>query len=162
VMNQPPRRLDEPIINSQIKKWMISIFAINGVITFLFFFFAYNLTSDIDRTRTLVFTLMAFDSLAFAYSIRSFNRSVFHRSIFSNKFLNWAVAISFVLLLGAIYMPVLQGFLGTTSLGLGEWVIILLITILEIEAIEAFKALFLKKRTDKSFNNSFFWRKTVN
>ena len=157
VMNQPPRKPDEPIFNSQIKKWMISVFIVNGVLTFLFFFFVYNLTSDIDRTRTLVFALMAFDSLAFAYCVRSLDQSVFRRSIFSNKFLNWAVAISLVLLLSAIYVPMLKNLLGTVPLGFREWMIILLITILEIGIIEAFKGLFFKNKADKSFNDKFFW-----
>ncbi|MEA2007383.1 MAG: HAD-IC family P-type ATPase [Patescibacteria group bacterium] len=158
VMSQPPRSPDEPIISSQIKKWMLSIFAINGLITFVFFYFSFNITADIDRTRTLVFTLMAFDSLAFAYSVRSLHESVFRKDIFSNKFLNWAVIFSFVLLLAAIYIPALQRFLGTTTIGFKEWGIIVLITVLEIEIIEIFKNIFL---LDKHKKRKFLGKLTL-
>ena len=145
VMSRPPRNPDEPIINSAIKKWMISIFAVNGLLTFIYFFFVNNITGDIEKTRTLVFTLMAFDSLAFAYCVRSLDLSVFRKSIFSNKILNWSVAMSLALLLAAIYVPVLQNFLHTVPLGFGEWLVIVLITILEIEIIEIFKRHYLKR-----------------
>lgn len=144
VMEQPPRDPDEPILSKEIKKWMIAVFSVNSFITFLFFFFLYKETQDIDKTRTLVFALMSFDSLAFAYSIRSFKKPIFRKDIFSNRYLNWAVVFSFVLLICAIYVPKLQSFVGTVAMKPMDWTMVVLITAFEIVVIEISRRLCFK------------------
>ncbi|MEA1926442.1 MAG: cation-transporting P-type ATPase [Patescibacteria group bacterium] len=144
VMREKPRRSDEPILSTTVKKWMIAVFSINSLITFAFFWFLYQTTQDIVKTRTLVFALMAFDSLAFAYSVRSLKRTIFRRDIFSNKILNWAVAASFLLLLVAIYVPFAQKFVGTVGISLSGWLFVLGITFFEIIIIEVAKKISFK------------------
>lgn len=58
--------------------------------------------------RVIVFALMCVDSLIFAFSIRSFRRTIFRKDIFSNRYLVGAVTISMFLLLLAVYAPPLQ------------------------------------------------------
>ncbi len=146
VMHEKPRDPDESILSSAIKKWMIIIFSVNSLVSLLFFWFIYNLTHDIEKTRTFIFALIAFDSLVFAYTVRSLRRSILRKDIFSNRFLNWAVATSFVLLILAIYLPVLQGFLGTVPLGVTEWSLIIVITIFETVMFEIGRRVFLMKK----------------
>lgn len=143
VMKQKPRDPTEPIISRTIKKWMVIVFGINSLITFAFFYFLYKYTGDIDKTRTFIFALMAFDSLVFAYSVRSLKQTIFRRTIFSNRFLNWGVLISFVLLIAAIYFPPLQSFLHTVELSLNDWGVVAAITLAELFVIEIFKKLIL-------------------
>jgi len=119
-----------------MKHWMAAIFLITSIAAFLSFFILWKLTGDIQKTRTIVFALMCFDSLIFAFSVRSFKRTIFRKDIFSNRYLVGAVAISFLLLIGAIYLPPLQKLLSTQPLGAIEWSIIFGISLIEILLIE--------------------------
>ncbi|MBI2267969.1 MAG: HAD-IC family P-type ATPase [Candidatus Blackburnbacteria bacterium] len=141
VMEEKPRNPKEPILNKPMKHWMAAIFLITGIAAFLSFFILWKLTGDIQKTRTIVFALMCFDSLIFAFSVRSFKRTIFRKDIFSNRYLVGAVAISFLLLIGAVYLPPLQKLLSTQPLGIIEWLIIFSISLVEILLIE-----FSKKR----------------
>ncbi len=145
VMQEPPRNPKEPILSLHVKEWILTIFLINGILTFLFFYYLYQTTGDIEKTRTLVFALMVFDSLTFAYSVRSFKKTIFRKDIFSNKFLNWAVLTGLILLIVGIYLPTFQNLLGTVNLYPKDWMIIIGLTIFETIIIEGSKLYFLAK-----------------
>jgi Ca2+-transporting ATPase len=136
VMDEKPRNPKEPILNKPLKLWMTAIFFITGLAAFLSFFFLWKLTGDLHKTRTIVFALMCIDSLVFAFSVRSFKRTIFRKDIFSNRYLVGAVIISAVLLVGAVYLPLLQKLLATQPLGLVEWLIIFSVSLVEILLIE--------------------------
>lgn len=120
---------------------MIAIFFITGLSAFLSFIFFWKTTGDLDKTRTIVFALMCIDSLVFAFSVRSFKRTIFRKDIFSNHYLVGGVAIAMGLLIAAIYLPLLQKLLATQPLGATEWLVIFGISLVEILLIE-----FSKKR----------------
>lgn len=132
VMKEKPRAPDEPILNGPIRKWIFAVFAINGLFSFIYFYFAWRMTGNEELTRSLVFALMTIDSLAFAYCVRSLRQSVFRRDIFANKLLNWSVAVGFILLIAAIYVPFLQNFLSTVPISFSAWVVIFVITFVEV------------------------------
>lgn len=136
VMKEKPRSPKEPIINNSLKKWMFSIFIVNGFAAFLSYFFLWKITGDLEKTRTIVFTLMCFDSLVFSLSVRSFKKPIFRRDIFSNRILLGAIIFGLVLLLSAIYLPYLQMLLTTVPLSIFNWLIIIAISLAEIILIE--------------------------
>ncbi|MFH1575451.1 MAG: HAD-IC family P-type ATPase [Candidatus Nealsonbacteria bacterium] len=139
VMTEKPRNPDESILNKPIKLWMTAIFFITGFAAFLLFFFFWKLTGDLGRTRTIAFALMCFDSLVFAFSVRSFKRSIFRKDIFSNRYLVGAVILAAVLFISALYLAPLQKLLATQPLALMDWLIILSVSLIEILLIEFFK-----------------------
>ena len=139
VMEEKPRDPKEPLLNKPLKIWMAAIFLISGFAAFITFFAFLKFSGDLEKTRTLVFALICFDSLTFAFCVRSFKRTVFRKDIFSNKFLTGGVAISLALLLMAIYLPPLQKFLSTEPIGFLSWAIIIIVSILELLIIEFFK-----------------------
>ncbi len=146
VMDEKPRNPKEPILNKPLKLWMTAIFFITGLAALLSFFFFWKLTGDLHKTRTIVFALMCVDSLVFAFSVRSFKRTIFRKDIFFNRYLVGAVAIAVVLLVGAIYLPPLQKLLATQPLALTEWLIIFSISLIEILLIEfSKKRIFIQK-----------------
>jgi len=139
LMEEKPRNPAEPILNRSLKKWMAAIFFITGFAAFLAFFFILKATGDLQKTRTMIFALMSIDSLIFAFSLRSFKRSIFRKDIFSNRYLTGAVFFSIILLLLAVYWPVTQKLLSTQSLNILEWALIFSISLTEILLIEFFK-----------------------
>ncbi|MFA5022746.1 MAG: HAD-IC family P-type ATPase [Candidatus Paceibacterota bacterium] len=145
VMDEKPRDPDEPILNKPLRNWMISIFFISGLAALLSFIGFWRYTGSLEIARTMTFALMCFDSLTFAFIVRSFKRPLWRKDIFSNKFLNGAVVISFVLLLLAVYFPPLNKILSTQPLVITSWFMIMMVGIVEIILIESMKK--------KIFNN---------
>jgi Ca2+-transporting ATPase len=139
IMQEKPRDPKEAILNKPLQKWMVSIFFITGLAAFLLFLATFKITGNLKQTQTIVFALMAFDSLVFALCVRSFKKSIFRKDIFSNRYLLGAIIISMIFLLIAIYIPFLQKILSTQSLGIIEWIVILGISFVEIVLIEFFK-----------------------
>lgn len=90
---------------------------------------------------------MGLDSLIFAFSVRSFKRTIFRKDIFSNRYLVGGVAIAFLLLIGAVYLPPLQKLLATQSLDITEWLIIFSISLVEILLIEYSKTKIFRRNT---------------
>lgn len=136
VMDEKPIDPKESILHRPLKLWMTAIFFITGLAAFLSFFFLWKLTGDLHKTRTIVFALMGIDSLIFAFSVRSFKRTIFRKDIFSNRYLVGGVAMAALLLIGAVYLPPLQKLLVTQSLGAIEWLLIFGIGLFEILLIE--------------------------
>jgi len=139
VMEEKPRNPKEPILNRPLKLWMTAILLITGLAAFLLFFLLWKLTGDLAKTRTMVFSLMCVDSLIFAFSVRSFKRTIFRKDIFLNRYLVGGAAIGVILLVGAIYLPALQKLLITQPLGITQWLTILSVSLVEIVLIEFFK-----------------------
>lgn len=139
IMLDLPRDPKEPILNSDLKKWAISVAAISTLAALAVFLIFLKISGDIGKTRTVVFALMSLDSLFFAYSVRSFKKNFLNKDVLENKYLNGSVLIGFAFLLSALYVPFLQKFIQTMPLGLYEWIGILIIAFAEIMVIEKMK-----------------------
>ncbi len=139
VMEEMPRRLNEPILNKPVRLWMTSIFFVTGLAAFASFVVLYKVTGDLGITRTALFALVALDSLIFAFSVRSFKQTIFRRDIFSNRYLVAGAAIGTALLIAAVYFAPLQKLLTTQPLGQAEWLFVLGVSLVEILGIEYFK-----------------------
>jgi Ca2+-transporting ATPase len=161
IMKEKPKDPKEPILNKPLKLWMTAIFFITGIAAFSSFFFLWKLTGDLQKTRTLVFVLMCLDSLIFAFSLRSFKKTVFRKDLFSNYYLVGGTAIGLLLLIAAIYLPILQKLLTTQPLGVIEWLIIFDISLTEILLIEFFKKkIFMRTYRLKPETIDFAYEKT--
>jgi len=146
LMDKKPRNPKEQILNKPLKLWMMSIFFISGLAAFLCFFFFWKLTADLHKTRTIVFALMCLDSLVFAFSVRSFKRTIFRKDIFSNRYLAVGAAISFILLILGVYLPLFQKILATKPLNAIDWIVIFVFSFVEILLIEFSKIKLFKNK----------------
>jgi P-type Ca2+ transporter type 2C len=70
--------------------------------------------------QTMLFTTMVLAQLFLAMAVRSSRESLFSIGVFSNRPMVAALAVTLVLHLGVIYVPVMQGFFKTTALSLSE------------------------------------------
>lgn len=119
VMERPP--LKEEIIP---RKNLIRI-VVAGVVMTVGTLALYNYLlsggADLTKAMTMAFTVFVMYQIFNVFNCRSDGG-------FSNKFLFIAVGASFLLQLGVIYLPFLQGIFRTTSLGAFDWVLVLLIS----------------------------------
>ena len=142
IMKQPPRPKDEPIINMDMRRALISrsilqtgsvLFAFvlglywqlntNGV---LFEVFQQNWSGiDVTRPVTMAFVTLSFVELFRANTVRSDRTPLIKLGLLSNKTMQIAILVSFVLLLLVVNVPFLQQIFGTTFLSFQEWLTVI-------------------------------------
>lgn len=138
IMERQPRPQNEPIINRTMRIGMIvqTIF-ITGV-TLGGFFLGLS-QGGISEARSVAFTVLSFSELLRAYTSRSEFYSVFRIGVFSNKYMQYAVLASVVLLLVVIYVPFLNPIFDTKPLTLVDWAEIIPLVLLPSVAAEVTK-----------------------
>ncbi|MEM1717367.1 MAG: HAD-IC family P-type ATPase [Candidatus Bathyarchaeia archaeon] len=127
VMEQPPRKPTEKIINRDTALNIIYVSLFMAVGTLWIFNIAW-LNGDLRKAQTLGFTTMAMFQVFNAINCRSRTTSVFKLGLTTNKYLLLGIATSIILQLLATFLHPLQIALGTVTLSLWEWATIFLIS----------------------------------
>ncbi|PKN90191.1 MAG: ATPase, partial [Chloroflexi bacterium HGW-Chloroflexi-7] len=126
IMDQKPRPKKEPIINKQMMIGVVVQTIAKTTITLFAFWVGLTKHGISDGLRLPVAETMAFLTLAVselfrAFTARSERYSLFKIGIFSNKWMNWAVLASLVLLVAVVYLPFLNPVFQTYPIGWYEW-----------------------------------------
>jgi Ca2+-transporting ATPase len=98
----------------------------------------------IEFAETMAFVTLSISELFRAYTARSEFYPLLKIGLFKNKFMNWAVLGSLVLILMVIYVPFLQGIFDTAPLGWAQWLEILPLVLIPSVAAEVTKVFLLK------------------
>jgi Ca2+-transporting ATPase len=94
---------------------------------------------DTRLAQSMAFVTLSVSELARAYTARSEHLSLWSVGVFSNRYMQVAVAASLVLLTLVVYVPVLQPIFNTRPLGLREWGVMLPLIFVPSVAAEATK-----------------------
>ncbi len=170
-MSRPPRPKDESIINKSMRTGLIvQTIAQTGVVLGAFLLgLSWHLGGgqpangvglqdllrfdwrgvDVQIAETMAFVTLSLCELFRAYTVRSERLSLFRIGVFSNKFMQYAVLLSVVLMLLVVNVPFLQPIFNTHFLTVREWAVVLALAILPAVAEEITKA-FLRTRAPKS------------
>lgn len=102
--------------------------------------FAWALFSGNSHSEAMTMTFVSLVLIEFfkAYNFRSDRYPVLHR-MFANKWLNLAILWELLLLCAIIYVPFLQNAVGTYSLPLSDWLIVLGVSITVTPVLELTK-----------------------
>lgn len=147
IMNDPPRDPRQALVTSEIR-WMVGVVSIvSAGAAFLLFLWFWRGTGNLDLARTVVFAALGVDSLFYVFSVRSLRHSIFKTSIFLNRALIAAVLGGLVIQIMAVYFAPLQRVLGTVALGVGEWALVAVASLLTLTSVEIVKAVFRQRRT---------------
>jgi Ca2+-transporting ATPase len=121
IMDRPPRPPREPIINrSMILGLALQTVAITAV-SLLAFWIGLNVFASEPVAHTMAFVMLSGCQLARAYTNRSERASLFSLGVFSNRWMQYAVLVSSVLLLAAVYVPGLHTVFNAVPLTLAQW-----------------------------------------
>jgi Ca2+-transporting ATPase len=137
IMDRPPRPVKEPIINREmvigiaVQTVAISIAVLTA--------FAVGMETGEAHGRTMAFATLSISELLRAYTSRSERYSLLSIGIFTNKWMQWAVLSSLVVLLGIIYLPFLEPIFGTTILTMQDWLVMLPLILVPSVAAEVNK-----------------------
>ncbi len=138
VMNRPPRPVKEPIINRDMQIGMLiqTIFITSTVLLAFRIGLGWG---EVALAESMAFVTLSVSELARAYTSRSEYFSVWGIGVFSNKYMQYAVAASLALLLLVVYLPFFQPIFNTAPLGVREWGVMLPLIFVPSAAAEVTK-----------------------
>ena len=146
LMNEPPRKKHESILNKPVKILIFIIGVFTDLLLVMLFLLLLRQGLDLEKIRTFVFGGLAINSLFYVFSCKSLRANLWHEKIFSNKFLNISVFIGFVMLVAGVHLPFLNKLLGTVALNFSYWALIFFLGLVNIVAIETVKWLFIVRK----------------
>ncbi len=139
------------LIDEKIKKWMVVIAFITGLTACVSFFAFWKGYQNLEKARSVLLTLMALDSLIYAFSLKNIRKAISSFNIFSNKILNISLLVGFLLMIVGVYFPLGQKMLHLKALSLFDWFLVWGISLTELTIIEIAKHLiFIEKNAYKS------------
>jgi magnesium-transporting ATPase (P-type) len=127
VMQRPPRRLTDRIIDAEMWVGIGWVGLVMAAVTLA----ALDLrlaggplggSGDITEARTMAFTTLVLAQLFNCFNARSDRTSAFHH-LFTNRWLWGAIALSLVLQVAVVQVPLLNQAFETTPLSLDDWLI---------------------------------------
>jgi len=143
IMKQKPGAHKVLLLTKEMKFIIVIIGVITDLMLLGLFFWLWKQNLDITYIRTMIFACLSIDSLFYVFSCKSLRKNLWHINPFSNKFLTGSVVFGIIMLIAAIYAPILQTLLKTVPLGIYDWFIILGLGIIEIILIETAKHYFI-------------------
>lgn len=122
IMDYPPRPASEPIINRFMQVGIaVQTIAITLVTLYAYFTGLRLYPGQPEFAETMAFVTLSFSELLRAYTARSEHYPILKIGVFGNKWMNYAVLTSLVLLLAVIYIPFLNPIFNTIPLGWSQW-----------------------------------------
>lgn len=145
LMRERPRPRGEAVLNREMMRLVVTIGTV--VIAGLVAFYLYLLArfADAELIRTYMFAAVGLNTLIYVFAIKSLRLSIFRVSPFSNPWLFGSVGVSFALMWLAFTVPALQSLFRVMSLGLSEWLMLLMMGTLLLFVIELVKESYLFK-----------------
>ena len=150
IMQQKPRPAKEPIINRYMQVGIIiQTVAITAVTLGAYYIGRFTDPQHIEFAETMAFVTLSCSELLRAYTARSEYYPILKIGIFGNKFMNYAILSSLVLILLVVYVPFLQPIFNTQPLGWVQWSEILPLLIFPSLAAEITKLLFSRRLANR-------------
>jgi len=150
IMKHPPRPPREPVINRDMAIGIGVIAVVDAIAILLAFYFGLQrYPGHLEAAQTIAFVTLCTSELIRAYTARSEYHSVLSIGMFSNKWMNWAVLASFLLVLAVVYVPFIRPFFDTVPLTLDDWIFMFPFFFASPIAMELLK-LYFRKRTARA------------
>lgn len=134
LMQRPPRPPRESIFAHGMWQHIVWVGLLMGGVSLVTQAWAYHTGSA--HWQTMVFTTLTLSQMGHVLAIRSERDSVFQQGLFSNVPLLGAVALTFVLQLATIYVPVLNSVFKTAPLSARELTLCLILSSVVFVAVE--------------------------
>lgn len=142
IMDEPPRSPDEPLLDKEtVKILIIQSIGITLATLGAYFWGLKHFGDNINGARTMAFVTLILAELLRSYSARSDRFTLFHIGVFSNGKLVIATLISFILMLGVMYIPPLADLFDTVPLGFKEWIVAIPCALIPLVLGEIYKVI---------------------
>jgi Ca2+-transporting ATPase len=131
IMDRPPRPPKEPVINrSMLSGILVQTIALTTVVLVAYWqgmlrFAGLEHTDMVATARTMAFATLVLAELFVVYTCRSERFPLLRLGVFTNRWMQYAVAFSGIMLVLVVYVPFLRPVFDTVPLTLREWALIL-------------------------------------
>lgn len=146
VMKEKAQGHKAKLFDKEVKTLIFLIGIITDLVLFGLFYYLLSTTNDEFYIRTVIFATLGMSSLIYVFSCKNLKKSILKIKVFDNKFLLGAMALGLAFILVALYVPFMQGILGTVHLGAMEWIIIIGFGLFDMFMIELTKYFFIHKK----------------
>lgn len=146
IMSESPRGHKNTILTHEVKWLIVIVSFVTGLLNLAVFYYLYHQWGDVQPVRTIIFASFGIDSLIFMFSLRSLRKMMYHMNPISNPWLVGALFLGILAQLIPIYVPWLQPYFHTVSLGWSDWGIVGALILVEVVIIEFCKYIFLHWR----------------
>jgi len=148
LMDKKPRNPNESVFTRDVKVYLIVVpIVMASLLLFGYFFYRpWESAAQLTEARTQLLTAMILMELANAISARSLRFPVFKIGLFKNKFLWYAILLSFGLQLLVLYTPGIQTVFGVTSPEPLDWAFAILFTAIVFSSLEIGKYVMSRKQ----------------
>jgi Ca2+-transporting ATPase len=142
LMRRPPRHPKAPLLSFRRMRAIFVHGLLLALVTILGFVYTlYIIGGDLERARTITFTILVMAQLFYALTARSDHRSIVSLGVLTNKALLAAVAGSALLQVGIILNPWTRTVFDVTPLSAHEWLLAFGLGLVPLVAMEAWKML---------------------
>lgn len=146
VMNEKPRSLNENILNKTFLLRMSFEGLVISVFTMIAFYLGYLKNGQLLGS-TMAFATLCMSRLFHGYNCKSNKPTLFKKSFFSNKTLQIAFFLGFILLTTVLCTPFLQSAFSVITLSINELLLVYGLSLGSLLVIQFAKLLFSLKRT---------------
>ncbi len=136
----------DKLLTKEMKTIILIIALVGDVLHIGLWIWLLNQNYSIEHIRTMIFACLSLDSLLYVFSCKSLRLNLWHIDLFSNKFLLGSVLFGVFTLILSIYNPFLQTFLKTIPLQANDWIIVVVLALIDIILIEFIKWHFIVKK----------------
>jgi len=137
------------IFSREVKVLSFGVGILSSVLLFFLYYFLVKTGLDISIARSIFFVCFSSYILVIAFSFRSLHRPLFSYKIFSNKKLNWSIAVAAALLILTVATPLMRDIFEIAPLPLSWLPFIIFWLILNISLVEGAKYLFRSSNLSK-------------
>jgi len=146
VMNRPPRKSNEPMLNPYLVWRVISVSFILMGGTMGLFLWEMHEGASIEHSRTVAVNTLVMFEIFYLFNSRYIKESVFNwRGFTGNKYVLIAIALLIVFQLGFTYLTPMQFLFGTTAISFTMWMVIIGVSSSVLFLVE-FEKYFIRKR----------------
>jgi Ca2+-transporting ATPase len=151
IMNRPPRPPREAVITPARGRLIVTHGVIVAAVSLAAFWWTWQGDPErLPHARTVTFCVAAFSQLFFAIGCRSDHRTAFGLGFFSNPWLLAAIAVSALLQVSVVTLPYARDVFQVGSKLGGEWLWILILSLVPVTVIELAKGAFAGTRLTAS------------
>ncbi len=143
VMEQPPRKANESLFSGNFAFQLGWQGILVGFVTLAAYFLGEYILSDPGEAdqaaNTMAFATLTLCQLFHAFDVRSNTRSIFEIGLLTNRAMNRAFLIGFLLQASVLLLPPFQAIFSVVPLHPAEWIAVLLLSLLPTLVCEAVK-----------------------
>ena len=152
IMNKKPRHAQQKILNKKFITRLIIVGVSMGIIVMGVYFWTLSkfgwswsnplslTTAHYQQAISMAFVLLTMIQMANTLNARSEEKSIFNMNLLSNPKLLGAIALSILLSIIIVEVPLFQKYFHTVHLGMAEWLLLIVcsVAIIFIEEIRKF------------------------